>query len=470
MNHKVWKYLTSDPAGIVVIFSSLAALVFWLKYSPLFTEDSAYYLLLARAIRQGTFFNQDIGGRTPLFPLFLAMLGGNGQAVFAGQLVLSVLTSLLLFRIFLTLTNSRALAMSVGFVYMLNPSTVLFERTVLTEILTCFLVCLGTWLAVKACNSQVNFARRTLLSSTVFSLAALVRPAFQLLPLAALAAILGLAKERRLRRGHAYKVVAAGLIPFAALVLGWGLVNYYRFGWFTLSTFTGYHLTNHTGEFMRDASPQYPKIAGIYTRYREDRLRRTGMGADAIWEARNELKQTTGMNDVQLSRLLVAISLRLIISHPIGYLETVWRSFKRFWRPPVYARGCNLGDFRNGLREVRAGQAHWFPRFYAYLYFPFVLAYALSLGGPLVLKGWRRLLWAPGMWMVHSVIIYSAVINSLVEYIDNNRYKFPVEGLIIGVALTMFYLILKQARGSADRRQSPAGAGDFAAQSTSLGR
>jgi len=419
---------------------------------PLYDDDSAYYLLLARAIRQGTFFSQDVGGRTPLFPLFVALLGGNGQGVFAGNLVLGVLTSQLLFRIFLRVPDSPALAVAVALVYTLNPSTIRFERTVLTEILACFLISLGTLFAVNACNSRVNFARCTGLSSTAFSLAAVTRPVFQLLPLAAMAAIIGLTWKERAIRGRTSKAIAAGLIPFAVLVMGWEMLNYGRFGWFTLSTFSGYHLTNHTGQFMNEAPPQYARIAGIYLRYQEAHLRDTGMRANAIWEAREEMKQATGMNDVQLSRSLVSLSLRLIISHPAGYLESVGHSFKRFWRPPVYARGCNIGDFRKRLREVLARRTPWFELFYPYLYLPLVLAYPFSLVGPLMVRDWRRLLWAPGMWVVHWVIIYTAVISSLSGYGENNRFKFPVEGLMIGVAFTMFYVILQESRGMGGRR------------------
>jgi hypothetical protein len=267
-----------------------------------------------------------------------------------------------------------------------------------------------------------------------------------------MAAIIGLTWKERAIRGRTSKAIAAGLIPFAVLVMGWEMLNYGRFGWFTLSTFSGYHLTNHTGQFMNEAPPQYARIAGIYLRYQEAHLRDTGMRANAIWEAREEMKQATGMNDVQLSRSLVSLSLRLIISHPAGYLESVGHSFKRFWRPPVYARGCNIGDFRKRLREVLARRTPWFELFYPYLYLPLVLAYPFSLVGPLMVRDWRRLLWAPGMWVVHWVIIYTAVISSLSGYGENNRFKFPVEGLMIGVAFTMFYVILQESRGMGGRR------------------
>jgi 4-amino-4-deoxy-L-arabinose transferase-like glycosyltransferase len=430
-----------QPFVKLAMFLILVAVVYWCLYFPLYTNDSAYYLQLARAILRGTFFSQDTGARTPLFPLLLAVLGASGQAVFALNLALGVLTSVLLFRIFELLTSSRGVATAAAVVFMLNPSTVWCEREVLTESLSAFLIALGTLFVARACSPQASLARMTGVSSTAFSFAALARPVFQLLPLTALVVILALTPERPLERRRAYKAVAAGLTPFAVLVIGCAGLNYYRFGWFTLTTWAGYNLTNHTGQFMRDAPPVYSKVASIYMRYEQAHLRAWGMRSGTIWDARLELMQATGMNDIQLSRLLLGLSARLIVSHPAGYLQSVGRSFKRYWHATVYARGCNIGDFLRGLREVRAGRTAWFELLYPYLYLPLVLAYGLSLGGPLVVRSWRKGLWTPGMWVVHSVILYSALTSSLAEYGENNRYKFPVEGLMIGMAFVMFYVI-----------------------------
>lgn len=251
--------------------------------------------------------------------------------------------------------------------------------------------------------------------------------------------------------------VAAGLIPFLVLIVGWSEINYARFGWFTLSTSTGYHLTQYSGPYLQEAPPQFEKLTSIFLRHQDLQIRGGGTHIDAFWKARPEIMKATGLTDAQISRLFLRMSLPIILHHPGGYWALVKRSVQVFWRPPVYARGCNLGDLRKGLHEYLAGRASWSDRFFAYLYLPFEYAYALALVGPVLRKRWRTLLWSPGVLMVNTVILYTAVITSFLEPEDNNRFKVPVESLILGLAVTVLYLLVKDLSGWRRDRMDEAG-------------
>src|SRR5438552_18175727 len=116
-------------------------------------------------------------------------------------------------------------------------------------------------------------------SGSAFSLASLTRPEYHLLPLiaAVVVAILATRSEREPQaRRRTLQGVAGGLIPFVVLVLGWSTVNYVRFGWFTVSTLTGYHLTQYSGPYLKDAPVQYKKLTDIYLRYQAVQVRETG--------------------------------------------------------------------------------------------------------------------------------------------------------------------------------------------------
>jgi hypothetical protein len=489
------------PVIAVVILATLLAIVRWFKYSPSYTNDSWEYLGLGRAISQGTFFKVDNGFRTPLFPLYLALTGNRPRRMFAGHLALGVLISVLLFLVFKQTTGRTSIGLTVVALYNLNPSTVLFEARVLTETLATLFVTLGTFFAVCACSRRAGFARGLVLSSLAFSMASLTRPEYQLLPLVVIVVVITLTEWGKTSRqpvsssedsigpspttvdenarsalegGGAtprsssspatfhgvkppqskapaapqtmWRVVSAALIPFIVLVLGWSAVNYVRFGWFTLTTMTGYHLTQYSGPYLKEAPPQYQKLTAIYLRNQDIELHLRNTHVDAFWRARPELLKATGLTDAQLSRLFIRISLPIILAHPGAYLTPVKRSWQVFWRPPLYARGCNLGDLRKGLREVLAGQASWWDRLFNYVYLPFEYAYILAFVGPLFLKRWRTILWSPGVLLINTVIVYTAVITSLFEPEDNNRFKVPVESLILGLAVTALYLTAKELR------------------------
>jgi len=461
------EFVEPHAPGIVVVASTFFAIARWIKYSPSYTIDGWEYLQAARYISQGNYFALDNGFRTPLFPLFLACAGNNPRIMFAGHLLLGIMVSALVFQIFKLVTGRPAIGVAVAILYNLNPSTVAFETMDQTETLTTFFVTLGTFFAVRTCCRRAGPVSGLFLSSLAFSLASLTRPEYQLLPLVVTAGvvILGARTERpRWALRPTLHAVAAGLIPFFVLIVGWSEINYARFGWFTLSTSTGYHLTQYSGPYLQEAPPQYGELTSIFLRHEDILLRQHGTHIDTFWLARPELAKATGLTDAQISRLFLRMSLPIILRHPGGYFTLVKRSVQVFWRPPIYARGCNLGDFRKGLRAVLARRASWWDRFFAYLYLPFEYAYALALVGPALRKRWRPLLWSRGVLMVNTVIIYTAVITSLLEPEDNNRFKMPVESLILGVAVIFLYLIVfKSLRLHASALRSISGGNSAAA-------
>lgn len=444
------EFVARYAPGFIVVFSTLLAITRWIRYSPTYFNNCWEYILAGYAISQGNYFALDNGFRTPLFPLFLACTGNKPRVMFAGHLLLGIVISVLLYQIFKLITGRPAIGVAVAILYNLNPSTVFFETTIMAETLTTFFVTLGTFFAVRMCYCRSGSVLGLFLSSLAFCLASLTRPEYQLMPLVVTAAVVILAmraEPQRWVRRQTLRAVAAGLIPFLVLIVGWSEVNDARFHWFTLSTLEGYNLTQYSWPYLAEAPPQYKEMTDIFLRYQEIRLREKGWPYGTWFDARPEMLKATGMTDAEISRVLIGISLRIFVRHPGAYLKVVVRAFQVFWRPPIFARGCNTGDLRKGLREVFSGRASWWDRLYAYLYLPFEYAYALALVGPLFRRRWRQLLWSPGVVMLNTVIFYVAVITSLLNPEDNNRYKFPVESLILGVTFILFYLIIRDLGG-----------------------
>lgn len=438
--------LLRRPIVLVAVFAALVNAMIWRTPVPIYTFDSPSYLIPAKAMRQGKYFSSDDGERAPLFPLFAAVLGGNEFGVFAGNLVVGVMIAVLLFRLFEILTKSSWWAGAIAAVYVLNPSTIWFEKAIITETLSAFFVAAGTLLAIQVCVSRKHFVRYAGLSSLAFSCAALTRPTFTLLPLAGLVAVLVLRKRTGLTRNLAAKAVAAGLIPFTVLVLGWMTLNYVRFGWFTTTTLEGFHLTNRATVLMADAPPPYTNLARVFVRHEKAWILAQGTCCNTVWHAQADLMKATGTNQLQLSRLLAGLAERLLISHPFRYSWIAAKSFANFWLPPIHTPVRDVESFLFHFRDTWSGNRSW-PwlwwingSFYLLLF----LAYGLALCGPAIWKTWRETLWAPGMWVVHSVILYTAIISSLAECGGAGRFKVPVEGLYIGVAVMAVRAVVQQ--------------------------
>ncbi|HEV2424637.1 MAG TPA: hypothetical protein VGZ29_07405 [Terriglobia bacterium] len=447
------------PAAIVSLVAAALSAARWLKYAPIFTDDSREYLKIGNAILHGRFLAVDNGFRTPLFPLYLALLGDRPRLVFAGHLVLGIAVCLLLYGIFRSLSGRSGIGIAAALLYLLVPSTPYYQASVLTETLAAVCLALGAYFTVRAMRAPAKALRDVALASLAFSLASLDRPEYQLLaPIIVCATVFFRAQAGSFSWRLASRAILAGLAPWVLLVLGWSSVNYARFGWFTLSTLTGYHLTQYSGPYLNEAPPADRAVAEVFLQQEQAFIKaHHGRHVDAFWAARPRLLASTGLSDAQLSRAFLRVSVRLILAHPKAYLSAVAWSWQVFWRPPLYSHGLNLPTLRRDFRGVFAGRMSWWDGFYAYLYLPIELAYAAALVGPFFRKRWRPILWSPGMLSLDIVVLYTAVVTSLFEPEDNNRFKVPVEGLILGIALTAMWLMAsdwRKRRGKVRPRQA----------------
>lgn len=436
------------PAAMIFLIAAALSAARWLKYAPLFSDDSWEYLKLGDAIAHGRFLAVDNGFRTPLFPLYLALMGNRPWLVFAGHLIFGTAVSVLLCIIFRNLTGRSEIGIAAALLYLLVPSTVYYQAAILTETLAALCLAFGAYFTVRAIRTPATAFGDVVLAGLAFSLASLDRPEYQLLaPIMVGVIVLLRTKANTSFWTRASRPVLAGLAPWVLLVLGWSSVNYARFGWFTLSTLTGYHLTQYSGPYLNEVPPAQRPVADVFFQEEQAFVRaHHGRHIDAFWAARPRLLASTGLTDAQLSRAFLRMSVQLILAHPKAYLSAVWWSWQVFWRPPLYSHGLNLPNLRRDFRGVFTGRISWWDGFYAYLYVLVELAYAAALVGPVIRRRWQPMLWSPGMLSLDAIILYTAVITSLFEPEDNNRFKVPVEGLILGIAVTAAWVMASDWR------------------------
>ena len=232
-------------------------------------------------------------------------------------MIMGLVTTLLLFYIVWRVTHRPALAGLAGLAHTLNLGQLFFEANLLTETLTTFLL---TLCAVGMLLWLESPARRTpwlaLGLGLVSALALLVRPLFIFLPVwmfvfllaSLLAEKAGNWKLSTLLRGlprlggPAALRLAAFLLPVILLAGGWVTFIHARFGDWGLTTMTGYHLVQHTGNFFEYVPDEYAAIRDTYITYRDAHIAEYGTQTNTIWEAIPALTEATGLDFYELPR------------------------------------------------------------------------------------------------------------------------------------------------------------------------
>ncbi|HTX93299.1 MAG TPA: hypothetical protein VMC09_18935 [Anaerolineales bacterium] len=413
---------------VVAVVAALERLCLYFSYHPVSYNDTLAYRRLAGQVMQG--WPAYDGTRLPGYPIFLAWLGPD-ERVYAAQLILGFLITLLFFYLGWRLTGRGWFAALAAAAYTLNPQTLLVEADLLTETLTIFLfaLCLaGTaWLLYSASEPA---SWKAILAGMGIGLAAgltiMVRPLFIFLPfLAALALLLPWRARWRIRWAAALPVLAVSL----ALVGTW--VNYIhaRSGTWGLDVMGGYHLMNHVGPFFQDAPDEYAAVRDAFLRYQAAQLAKTGSTGNAIWDAIPELEQVSHLGFDDLSRLLSRIAFRLILQHPGLYLKNVALGWLNFWRVPVHWTPALpgrpvLGFLQRGIILILRGCLF--------------LCNLVFIAGTLALVSKRfrlRLRMKPFLWLSLGSIWAASLLQTLVEYGDNPRYSIPLQTLILLVVI-----------------------------------
>ncbi len=125
-----------------------------------------------------------------------------------------------------------------------------------------------------------------------------------------------------------------------------------QFGDWSLTTMTGYHLVQHTGNFFEYVPNEYASLRDTYIKYRDAHIAQYGTQTNAIWDAIPEMSQVSGYSFYDLSRVLTRISIQLILDHPIQFLKNAISGWWMFWRTSVYwsADALRIPGLANGIK------------------------------------------------------------------------------------------------------------------------
>ncbi len=418
--HWAWQLL--DPA--------------WLKEDPF---RSLWYLHM-----QPPLFNflTAVALRLPSPTLFLDLL----------FLSLGLATSLILYRIGLELGLGRlSSALIVIVVFVLNPSSILYETWYFYTYPVLFLTSLFSLLLLKASRRPKFIALLGTLS--VLGLLTLLRTSYHLVLFVILAVSLLWYHRRR------WRVVLAATLISAIPTLAWYTKNYVLFGTFSATSWTGMNLfrmvwnmpgwgedrfrrLNEDGVVsplmtVRPFSPPdvYISILGYD--------RRTGIPAlDSIVEPTTGIYNYNHSVYVVVSRLLIGDNLRLFLRYPWIYARAALSALKIFTYPPyAYVYGpFHLLFNRDNVRTFKGLE-------------PWIRAYDLLYGWPgkrlpgltvlLLLIAFLyllpRLLRSPETGVLSLFLLYLIAVHIVFERRENMRFRFQFEPVLVVVVVASLF-------------------------------
>jgi hypothetical protein len=440
---------------IVVAVGMLERLFVILFYQPVSYSDTSSYRRLAETVLKG-FANYD-GTRTPGYPVFLALVG-NDQRVWLMQLLLGLVTTLFLFYIGWKLTDKAWFGGIIALVHTLNLGQLFFESNLLTETLTTFLFIL-TMLGVLVwlLNPRMRSIWLAFLLGLSSTATLLVRPLFIYLPFLILIFLwlssrlfsgpepmagvkIGENQQESTRKAlNPWRFSLALLIPVILLLGGWISFIHKEFGDWSLTTMTGYHLIQHTGNFFEYVPDEYATIRDIYIKYRDEHIARYGTQTNTIWEAIPEMSQVSGYSFYALSRVLTRISIQLILKHPWLFAKSVASGWWLFWRTSFYwsADGLKISWLAGGLKIVilfQRGILFVINLFFIFtsLYFTFTESLTAIRRKPSsILIRFSKPAQHAFFWFLLANIWLTSILQTLLDHGDNPRFLVPLQSLVV---------------------------------------
>ena len=398
----------------------------YLGYTPASYSDTGGYRRLAVAALKG--WRDYDGTRPPGYPLLMALVGPD-TTVYLVQLILGLATTLLFFWIGWKLTGSPAFGAAAGLAHTLNLGQLFFEANLLSESLTTFwLALLLAFLVLALRASPARALRGQRLLTWLFwlgvglcaALAGLTRSLFLFMPVWAALFLAALQTGWRARLA----ALLAVLLPAAVLVGLWVNFMNTRYGIVGVTTMTGYHLVQHTGDYFELVPESDALLRDTFLSYRDEKIASTGTSANAIWDAIPEMMKVGRLDFHTLSNQLTRISVQLILAHPDRYLANAAEGWWLFWRAPVYWKPEGLGGLRpalEGLVLVERG-----------LLFGMNMLFLGSTLLALVWRRWRDWLKLTPFWVFVILTIWlTSILQTLPDHGDNPRFLIPLQTWVV---------------------------------------
>lgn len=229
-------------------------------YSLFYSPDTSTYIKPAEELLfHGRFYGRGLPElfRTPGYPLFLIpgiLLGKVETVTIALQIILSCLTTYLVFKVALTLFDNARIAAWGAFMCAIEPVSILYASKLLSETLCTFLTILFVYYLLtyfKTESLKALFLASILLSASVY-----VRPAGYFLPIVIVIVLLNWSLKKRKAVLFAH---ALGVLVCSFLIIGlWQLRNERQADYSGFSSVSDYNLYCYQAASVRAIQERVP--------------------------------------------------------------------------------------------------------------------------------------------------------------------------------------------------------------------
>ena len=208
--------------ALALVVMGAAGRILWIvlphasSTGPMIGED---YIEGAQAILRLNF--HALGERVPACPLFVALCGVNLGVLWVAQSVLGIAASLMIFDMAFRRTRHVLYSFLVGLVCSLIPRILIFERAVMTEALTSFLLVTSFWLISRYGEAGEGKFPYPVALGTIVALTGLTRPLMMCLAPVYYCLMVPLWSPTRILRPVALKRTLAFASPVVVLTMGW---------------------------------------------------------------------------------------------------------------------------------------------------------------------------------------------------------------------------------------------------------
>ena len=441
-------------ALLIALTALCARAALFAAYGPAVEVDSHEYLALGQQLLHGN-LQWYTGRRTPVYPLFTAILGGIPWLIYMVQAGIGVAAAALAGDIGFRLTASRKAGLLCGLAYALGLPILLAEAAVLTEPLAAAGLILLLWLYMVWSDVAGPGTYRVTAAVGMGLTAAmltLLRPQFAFVPLVVIIATGTILLRHRQPLWHMVLITILAGVP----VMGWAGFNGATTGVYAIATGGGFNMTNHVITVVQDAPEEFAPLRDILVAERTRRTAEAGTPLMTISRAMPRLRATSGLDDAQLSRRLGRMSAAVMMRHPLAYAASAATSWAWFWsvRSMLLHSGTDSPAVYGTLRALVTPER--------YLLVMVNAAFLLLLAAMAFKRVRRKIPVAPGWWFAATLILGSSVFQALAERGENARYGLPTQMLVVIVEVTALWSYT-EARRSAARQplshhsQSPSG-------------
>lgn len=435
---KIRNWAESNPYWFLIIFGIVVRIAIFLLYSGHVSifNDSEGYLKLARFIKLWNFEDYD-GGRTPGYPflIFFAGLSENLTAIY--QSILGVCTSLMLYYSFYKSSGNRKFSLFAGLIPSVFLHLLFYERGILSETLTMFMLVFCIWLLWKFnFFSKTLSLKNSLIIGLVATMAFIVRPMFMILP--PFIAFSYLVLNFRVGIFHNLSRVLLFCLPLFLFHYYWSAFNETHTGYKSITSFSGINLAQNTVFFVEKANDNYADIRDIHVRKRDSLIKSNSDPAMAIWYVYEEMNKKKSITVAEFSQLLNPMNTDLITNHPQDYAIQVLHSWTNFWKTGIM---WNYDSFK--VKEVK-----WIlAGFWLYIMVPIIILIKIVFLLICCYHFYIRI--KKKKWIFNFeffcvlLILGASVGQALVTFGSNARFSIPFFPFILIVVLK-FYLNLNK--------------------------